>query len=117
MHVVVLYSWKIFYKENLELAFLELALERWPLRQVPLYSRILDPSLYTWPDLQESHVLVHFSNSRLLHFLYLDSQRNGPPKFQLWKSRAFKATALQSGDSRKIDLYSDYTGKNLEALK
>jgi len=61
-------------------------------------------------------MLAHFLNSRLLH-LHLDSQNNGPTKFQLWKPRTFKATALQSGDSRKIDLYRGYMGKNLQALK
>jgi len=64
-----------------------------------------------WQNLQESYMLAHFSNSRLLHFLYLDSQRNDPPKFQPWKPGTFEATALQSDDSRKIDLYRDYTGK------
>jgi len=52
-----------------------------------------------------------FLNSRLLRFLYVDSQRNDPPKFQLWKPTTFKATALESCDSRKIDLYRDYMEK------
>jgi len=34
----------------------------------------------------------------------LDSQRNAPPNFQLLKPKTFEATALQSDDSRKIDL-------------
>jgi len=59
-------------------------------------------------------MLVQFSNSRLLHFLYLDSQRNGPSKFQLWKPKTFEATALQSGDNRKIDLYM---GKKSTGIK
>jgi len=61
------------------------------------------------PDLQESHMLGAFLKLQveLLHFLFSNSQRNGPPKFQLQTPRTFKATALQSGDNRKIYLYSN----------
>jgi len=37
----------------------------------------------------------------------LDSQRNGPAKFQFCKPWTFEAIALQCGDDRKIDMYSD----------
>jgi len=40
-------------------------------------------------------------------------KRSSPPKFQLLKSRAFEATAPQSGDSRKIDLYREYMGESI----
>jgi len=52
-----------------------------------------------------------FFKSQVITFFYLDSERNGPPKFRLCKNRTFKATTLQSGDNRKIDLYRDYMGK------
>ena len=61
-------------------------------------------------------MLAHFSNFILLHYLYLDSQWNGQPKFQLYKPRTFKDTVLQSGNNWKIDLYGDNMENKLQVL-
>jgi len=54
------------------------------------------------------HIFFEFKISK-----FLDSQRNGPLKFQLWKLRTFEATALQSGVSRKNDLCRENTYRHL----
>jgi len=64
---------------------------------------------------RSARVLAHFWNPDYYIFLiYVDSQRNGPLKFRFWKRRTFKATALQSGDSRKsvctVTIWENPTG-------
>ena len=53
------------------------------------------------------------SNSILLHFLFVNSQMDGQPKYQ---PRTFEVTALQNGNNIKIDLYSNNTENKLQVL-
>ena len=61
-------------------------------------------------------MFTYFSNSILLHFLYLQSQSNGHPKCHPYKLRTLEVTVLQSGTNRKIDLYSDNVENKMQSL-
>ena len=68
---------------------------------------------YLWLDLQKPDIIVHFSNSILLHFYNLHTQMYMLAKFQLRILKALEVTALQSSSNRKIDLYSKHRENKL----
>ena len=68
---------------------------------------------YLWLDLQKPDIIVHFSNSILLHFYNLRTQMYMLAKFQLRILKALEVTALQSSSNRKIDLYSKHRENKL----
>ena len=73
-------------------------------------------SAHLWPVLWKPDIIVHLSNSILLHFYNLHTQMYLLVKFQLRILKAFEVTALQSSSNRKINLYSKYREYKLQAL-
>jgi len=69
-----------------------------------------------WPDLQKPDIMVHFSNSILVHFYNLHTQMCVLAKFQLRILKAFEVTVLQSSSNRKINLYRKYRENKLQVL-
>jgi len=64
-------------------------------------------------DLQKPDIIVHFSNSILLHFYNLHTQMYVLARFQLHTLKTIEVTALQS---RKINLYSKQRENKLQVL-
>jgi len=50
-------------------------------------------------------------------FLYLRYLKEWSTEASAVEAKNFEATALQSGNSRKINVYSDYMGNNYRCLK